>query len=113
MKTWVRRIVAAVAVGYVAALLLVIALLRFVGEAWWITDVGLYLPRLVLALPLPFVTLALLLCRMRRLLLTQLAAALLVLFPAMGLVLPWPAGGPAPPPPPAGAHLQREPARRR
>src|SRR5436190_13621073 len=91
MNRWAPRTIAVLAMGYPMLLLLAILLLRFVGEAWWVTDVGLYLPRLPLALPLPFLALALWLCGRRRLLLTQLVAAVLLLFPLMGLVLPWPA----------------------
>jgi vancomycin resistance protein VanJ len=66
------------------------AALRFVGERWWVTGVTLYLPRILFAAPLPFVVLALLWLGPRRLLWTQLAAALVVVFPLMGLVVPWP-----------------------
>src|SRR5881394_1281803 len=91
MNKWVPRTLAVMAMAYPLLLLLLIVLLRFVGEAWWVTDVGLYLPRLPLALPLPFLALALWLWGRRRLLVTQLVAAVLLLFPLMGLVLPWPA----------------------
>jgi endonuclease/exonuclease/phosphatase (EEP) superfamily protein YafD len=73
---------------YLGALVLVWALLRLVGESWWVTTIGLYLPRLVLGAPLPLVATALLVLKMRRWLWTQAAAAWLLLFPVMGFVLP-------------------------
>jgi hypothetical protein len=39
-----RRTVQALAVLYPLSLLAVAAALRYVGEAWWVTAVGLYLP---------------------------------------------------------------------
>jgi endonuclease/exonuclease/phosphatase (EEP) superfamily protein YafD len=87
-EKWARRIAAGVAAGYSVALVLVWALLRLVGESWWVTTVGLYLPRLVLAAPLPVVAGALLMLKMRRWLWTQAAAAWLLLFPVLGFVLP-------------------------
>jgi endonuclease/exonuclease/phosphatase family metal-dependent hydrolase len=72
------------------ALLLVVAAFRLVGERWWVTTVGLYLPRPGFALPLPVLTLALLLGRAYRWLLTQIAAIVIVLFPLMGLHLSGP-----------------------
>ncbi len=66
--------------------------LTFIGERHWITAAALYLPRLVFAVPLPVFVLLLFWCGPRRLLWTQLVAALVILFPLMGLVLPWPHG---------------------
>jgi endonuclease/exonuclease/phosphatase (EEP) superfamily protein YafD len=63
------------------------------GESWWITTIGLYLPRAILAVPLPLVTLALLGLRLRRWLWTQVAAALVLTFPVMGFVVPLPHSG--------------------
>jgi endonuclease/exonuclease/phosphatase (EEP) superfamily protein YafD len=83
----VRRLVAVCAIAYVLALFGVVAALRLIGERWWLTTAALYLPRLGWALPLPFLTLALLLTRTWWLLLTQLVALLVVLFPLMGLHL--------------------------
>lgn len=77
----------AAAVGYPMALLLLVVALRWIGERWWVTTVALYVPRHWLALPLPVLSLALLLAGERRLLVTQLAAGWIVLFPLMGLRL--------------------------
>ncbi len=81
----------AIASLYPALLLGVTVLLRWVGEQWWVTGVGLYLPRVVLAAPLPVIVIALLATGLRRFLWTQVAALLLLVFPLMGFVLPWPA----------------------
>jgi vancomycin resistance protein VanJ len=75
------------AVAYTAALLLVVASFRFVGEAWWVTTAGLYLPRAGFALPLPLLALGLLIFGPRRLLWLLPLPVLLVLFPLMGLRL--------------------------
>ncbi|MGH7296704.1 MAG: endonuclease/exonuclease/phosphatase family protein [Polyangiaceae bacterium] len=64
--------------------------LRYVGEGWWVSTAGLYLPRFVFGLPLPVLALALWRLRMRRLLVAQTASVLLVVFSLMGLVMPWP-----------------------
>jgi endonuclease/exonuclease/phosphatase (EEP) superfamily protein YafD len=90
---WRRLLVRAgqgVGILYPAALLAIALALRYKGEGWWMTTIGLYLPRIVLAAPLPFVLLALYALRVRRWLWSQLASALLLLFPLMGFVLPWP-----------------------
>jgi endonuclease/exonuclease/phosphatase family metal-dependent hydrolase len=86
---WLRALFRALGVAYPVALLGVILLFRWVGEAWWLTAAALYVPRIVFALPLPLVALGLLALRFRRLLLLQLASVALVVFPLMGLVLPW------------------------
>jgi endonuclease/exonuclease/phosphatase (EEP) superfamily protein YafD len=85
-----RRTVQALAVLYPLSLLGVAAALRNVGEAWWITTVGLYLPRILFAAPLPFIAIALRLLGMRRLLWAQALSGFLIVFPLMGFVLPWP-----------------------
>ncbi|MEA2700794.1 MAG: hypothetical protein QOI66_5065 [Myxococcales bacterium] len=79
--------VRALAVGYPVALLLVVAAFRLVGEQWWGTTVALYLPRVGFAVPWPVLTLALLFGRAYRWLITQVIAALVLLFPLMGLHL--------------------------
>jgi endonuclease/exonuclease/phosphatase (EEP) superfamily protein YafD len=58
-----------------------------VGERWWLTAVLLYLPRIGFGLPLPVLALALLVRGPRWLLVSQLAAAALLVFPLMGLRL--------------------------
>jgi endonuclease/exonuclease/phosphatase (EEP) superfamily protein YafD len=83
------------AVGYLLALVAVVVALRFGGERWWPATIALYLPRVGFGLPLPFVVAGLLWARSYRLLFTQLACAVLVLFPLMGLRL----GGPQRPTP--------------
>jgi endonuclease/exonuclease/phosphatase (EEP) superfamily protein YafD len=91
---WLKRSLLVCAIGYPLALAITALSFRYVGEEWWATSVGLYLPRVAFALPLPFLVVALLIFRLRSLLWTQLAAALLVLFPLMGLVISWPSSGP-------------------
>lgn len=88
---WIRasKVLAAV---YPLALLATVLALRAIGERWWVTTVALYLPRIVLAVPLLIVLGALLALRLRRWLWTQLPSVLLLAFPLMGLVLPWPHG---------------------
>lgn len=75
------------AVGYLASLLIGTAMLRVVGEDWWVTCIALYLPRVGFAFPLVVLVPMLLVLRQFRLLWTQVAAALWVLFPLMGLEL--------------------------
>ena len=95
-----RALATVLAIGYPAALLAVVAGLRFIGERWWVTTVALYLPRLGFALPLPFVVLAAAL-RSARLLALQAASIALLIFPLLGLRL----GGPRAPTPGA-THLR-------
>jgi endonuclease/exonuclease/phosphatase (EEP) superfamily protein YafD len=90
-----RRAVLAIAVAYPLALLLVLVAMRGIGERWSLSTILLYLPRAVFALPLPPLVFALLFVRPRRWLLTQVVAALILLFPLMGLEL----GGPRAPTP--------------
>jgi endonuclease/exonuclease/phosphatase (EEP) superfamily protein YafD len=87
-----RIAVVGVSIAYPVVLLVIVLLLRFVGEGWWVTDLGLYLPRWAFAAPLPITVAALLAYKEKRLLVTQAVAALIVVFPLMGFVLPWPAG---------------------
>lgn len=88
MRSWFTTCLKVLAIAYPLSLLLVAAALAFVGEHWWITTLALYLPRVAFALPLPFLVVLLLVFRQRRYLWTQLGAALIVLFPLMGLTLP-------------------------
>jgi endonuclease/exonuclease/phosphatase (EEP) superfamily protein YafD len=83
------RLLVWVAVVYPIALLVIAICLRFVGERWWVTAVGLYLPRLGFALPLPVLTVLLLWRGRRRLLITQAVALVLLVFPLMGLRIAW------------------------
>jgi endonuclease/exonuclease/phosphatase (EEP) superfamily protein YafD len=61
--------------------------LAFIGEQWWPTTLGLYLPRALFAAPTLCIGIALLLWGPRRLLLLQAAATIVLLFPLMGLSL--------------------------
>lgn len=74
-----------------AAVLADLAALRWIGEAHWLTTVDLYLPHGLLLVPLGLLALAALAFGPRRLLVVIAAAALVVLFPIMGLHV----GGPA------------------
>jgi vancomycin resistance protein VanJ len=85
-------VLVATAVGYPLSLALVVLGFRLIGERWWITGLGLYLPRLGFALPLPFIVAACALARRRRLLLLQLASSLLLVFPLLGFNIAWSAG---------------------
>jgi vancomycin resistance protein VanJ len=89
-RVWFRRFVIAIAIAYPASLLLIVVLLRWVGESWWATGVGLYLPRIAFAAPLPLIVLLLFAGGLRRLLYTQLFALVIIVIPLMGFVLPWP-----------------------
>jgi len=83
-------VLAAMAWLYPTVLLGLAVAFRCVGEQWWVTGVGLYLPRLILAAPLPVIAIALAAPRLRRFFWTQIAALVLLVFPLMGFVLPWP-----------------------
>jgi len=87
---WIPRLVRAVAIAYPATLLAIWIAMRWIGEAWWVSTAALYLPYALFGLPLPFVVLAAWLKRMRRLARAQLVSLLLLVFPIMGFVLPWP-----------------------
>jgi endonuclease/exonuclease/phosphatase (EEP) superfamily protein YafD len=89
-KKWAIRFAKTLAVLYLLALVGAIGLLRYVGEAWWVTTVGLYFPRVFFGVPLPFVTLMLFGLGLKRWVWTQLASTVLLLFGLMGFVLPWP-----------------------
>jgi endonuclease/exonuclease/phosphatase (EEP) superfamily protein YafD len=82
------RLVRFLAIAYPVTLFVLILAFRFIGERFWATTIGLYLPRIGFALPLPVVTLLVLWRLPRRWLLSQLVALVLVLFPLMGLRLP-------------------------
>jgi endonuclease/exonuclease/phosphatase family metal-dependent hydrolase len=82
------RITVVFAYLYPLLLLLVALWLRFLGEQWWFTMLAMYLPRLVLAVPLVALVPALIAIRRPSLLWTQLISAGLLLFPILGFVLP-------------------------
>ena len=99
-RVWLRTTLRWIAVGYPIALLILLAAFRFVGERWWVTTVGLYLPRLPFALPLVPLIAAILWVGPRRLLWTQLVAVALLLV-LLGLRVTWP-----PSSTPGGFHLR-------
>ena len=82
-----RSIVNLSAIVYLLALLALVAAFRLIGERWWVTTIALYLPRIGFALPLPLLVVALLIARSYRLLAMQVVAAVVLLFPLMGLHL--------------------------
>jgi endonuclease/exonuclease/phosphatase family metal-dependent hydrolase len=90
-STWqLRRLVDLGCYAYLLGLTGALLALRFVGDHFWFTGVAMYLPRAMFGLPLlVFVPLLLWLGRLR-LLWTQLAAAVIVVFPLMGFVMPRP-----------------------
>lgn len=94
-RRWLGRVLALLSWLYPGSLLVSALLLRFVGESWWVTALALYLPRLALAVPLPFLAVALLWTKRFRLLALQLASLVLLLFPLMGLTLSFPSSAPA------------------
>jgi endonuclease/exonuclease/phosphatase family metal-dependent hydrolase len=90
LKTLLRAVTGAAAFGYLALLVVAIVVFRLTADSWWLAAAAQYLPRAAFLLPLPFLTAALFLFGPKKLLWTQLASALLVLFPLMGFVLPRP-----------------------
>lgn len=77
--------------AYLVLLLGLMAWVRFGDPDWWLSGVLLYVPRHVALVPIPILAAALFIAKQRRLLWTQVASLVLVLFPIMGLVLPGPA----------------------
>jgi endonuclease/exonuclease/phosphatase (EEP) superfamily protein YafD len=90
LRAFLARAVRLASVAYIAFLALATLLLVTVGERWWVTLVGLYVPRVVLGAPLPFLAAALWGLRDWRLLAAQAVSLLLLLFPLLGLTLPGP-----------------------
>jgi endonuclease/exonuclease/phosphatase (EEP) superfamily protein YafD len=87
-KPWPRRLLIAAGFVYPAFLLAAVLSMRIVGEAWWVTTVALYLPPVLFALPLPLLVWSFWRRGPRLLLLAQLLAVALIVFPLMGFVLP-------------------------
>lgn len=87
MRSALRLLAATLGWVYPLSLLAIVALVRMVGERWWIALVAMYLPRWGFALPLPLLVAALWRWGPRRLLVLQAGAAALVVFPLMGLTL--------------------------
>jgi vancomycin resistance protein VanJ len=88
-RRWGRRLLLGLAVAYPVSLLIVVLVMRLYGD-WWLARALLYVPRVLFGAPLPFLVLALALLREWRFMISQAAALVLLLFPLMGLVLPWP-----------------------
>lgn len=86
----VRRVVDGGSIAYVSGVLGVTFLLWHVGERWWVTAVGLYVPRILFALPLPPLALAIGRWGSRRYLGLLGAALGVILVPLMGLTVPAP-----------------------
>lgn len=97
MKARLHKLLTVVAVGYPLCLLGVILAFRWIGERWWVTSVGLFLPRIGFVAPLLVLVPLILVLRRRSLLWSQALAAFLALFPLMGFVLPGPASSVAGP----------------
>jgi endonuclease/exonuclease/phosphatase family metal-dependent hydrolase len=101
LRPWWRRIFstsfAAMVWLYVAALLALWLVLYFYGDRWWLATVMLYGPRWVCGLPLALLVPAAAMWR-RRLLWPLGVGAVIVVWPLMGLCLPWTrlAGTPTP-----------------
>jgi vancomycin resistance protein VanJ len=87
LRRWLRLFAIALGVGYPLALLIAWLLLRFVGEGWWVTIVGLYAPPVGFLFPAPLVIAAAWAWAPKRVLLLQVGSLLVALFPLMGLHL--------------------------
>jgi vancomycin resistance protein VanJ len=72
------------ALGYLAASLLAVVVVRVLAETWWPATVYLFGPRWLLLLPIPLFAAAAMLSSVRALV-PLAAGALIVLFPVMGL----------------------------
>ena len=88
-RRWLRALVLGLAIAYPVSLLVLVIVLRGFGT-WWMARALLYAPRIFLAAPLLVFVPLLAWMRAWRFLASQAVALLLVLFPLMGLVLPWP-----------------------
>ena len=89
-RRWIRLTVRGLAVAYPVSLAAFAAVLTWIGESWWLSTVALYLPRVALGLPLLVLVPLLSLTKNLEWLWTQALAALVLLFPVMGLVIPTP-----------------------
>jgi vancomycin resistance protein VanJ len=93
MSFWrrlLRRCVVFGCFAYLLGLMGSLLALRFVGDHFWLTGVAMYLPRVLFGLPCLVFVPVLLWLGMQRLLWTQLVAAVIVVFPLMGFVVPRP-----------------------
>jgi vancomycin resistance protein VanJ len=82
------RVVGVVSWLYAALVLVVLGLIRWVGDAWWGTTLLLFMPRWLFLFPLPLLALAAGLRRGFRHWVVQGATALVVAGPLMGLSIP-------------------------
>jgi endonuclease/exonuclease/phosphatase (EEP) superfamily protein YafD len=92
-RKWVERVVKALATAYLVGLLATALTFHWIGERWWVTAVGLYVPRVVFAAPLPIVIAGVAWLRQRWWLWAQAPSVLLLVFPILGFVPPWPRFG--------------------
>jgi vancomycin resistance protein VanJ len=77
---------------YLVSLIGVALALACIGERWWLTAAGLYLPRAGFGLPLPFLVIGAVALRDGWALLAQAAAGAVLLVPLMGFAMPGPIG---------------------
>lgn len=77
---WGRRLLSWLAIGYLAGAVLAAVALRTLADVWWPITVLAFAPRWLLALPLPFIALALALSRRWRLLGAMVATAIALMF---------------------------------
>jgi endonuclease/exonuclease/phosphatase (EEP) superfamily protein YafD len=89
-RRWIRLTVLGLAVAYPASLAVFAIMVSRLGESWWLSIVALYVPRVALGLPLLLLAPLLVLTRNLQWIWTQALAALVLLFPVMGLVIPTP-----------------------
>ena len=96
MRRAARFLFLASAIAYPLALAALAVALGTIGEGWWPTTIGLYVPRMLFALPLAMLVLGLAVWGPRWMLLLQVGGAAVLLFPLMGLCLgrEAPASGP-------------------
>lgn len=88
LRRALRALLVACTFAYPLALFGLCLAFYFVGESWWLTAAGLYVPRVLYAVPLPILALALWVTGLRRYFWTQLIAAFLLIVPLMGFGLP-------------------------
>jgi endonuclease/exonuclease/phosphatase family metal-dependent hydrolase len=83
------RLVAVACWAYLALAVALWLILRFTGDRWWVGTLLLFGPRWPWALPLTVLAPAAVLTRRRSAWLPVLCAAWVVVFPVMGMCLPW------------------------
>lgn len=90
LRPFLVHVVRAAAASYPLTLLALCLAFTTIGERHWLTAGLLYAPRLAFAAPLVLLAPALWLAGQRSWLWTQLVALVVLVFPLMGFVLPWP-----------------------